>query len=94
MLLHSAGIEKYISGVIFHEETAKQKNDKGDTFVEYVKSLGIVPGIKVDKGLAVLDNNQNQENWTKGLEPLPAMAAEFYALGCRFAKWRCVLKIA
>lgn len=58
-----------------------------------MKSKGIVPGIKVDKGLGVLDNGK-EENFTKGLEQLPAMAAEFYQLGCRFAKWRAVLKIS
>lgn len=34
--------------------------------------MGIVPGIKVDKGLGVL--NAKGENWTKGLDSLPAMA--------------------
>jgi fructose-bisphosphate aldolase class I len=53
--------------------------------------LGIVPGIKVDKGLGVV--NAKGENWTKGLDSLPAMAKEFYGLGCRFAKWRAVLQI-
>lgn len=28
-----------------------------------------------------------------GLDSLAKMAAEQYALGCRFAKWRAVLKI-
>jgi fructose-bisphosphate aldolase class I len=51
-----------------------------------------VPGIKVDKGLGIL-NNSLEENYTKGLDALPAMAKEFYKLGCRFAKWRAVLKI-
>ncbi len=93
MLLTSPGIEQYISGVIFHEETAKQSSGKeGLNFTDYVKSLGIVAGIKVDKGLGILDNGK-EENFTKGIEALPAMAAEFYALGCRFAKWRAVLKI-
>ncbi len=55
MLLTSPGIEKYISGVIFQEETAKQNNDQGVNFVEYVAKLGIVPGIKVDKGLGVMN---------------------------------------
>jgi len=35
----------------------------------------------------------NDENYTKGIDTLPAMAKEFYDLGCRFAKWRAVLKI-
>ncbi len=55
MLLTSPGIEKYISGVIFHEETAKQANNNGINFFQYVASLGIVPGIKVDKGLDLLN---------------------------------------
>jgi fructose-bisphosphate aldolase class I len=92
MLLTSPGIENYISGVIFQEETAKQAGNDGINFVDYVKSKGIVPGIKVDKGLGIIDNGK-EENFTKGLEQLPAMAAEFYQLGCRFAKWRAVLKI-
>jgi fructose-bisphosphate aldolase class I len=92
MLLTTPGLEKYISGVIFHEETAKQLHQTGVNYTDYVKSLGIVAGIKVDKGLGILDNGK-EENFTKGLEALPAMAAEFYTLGCRFAKWRAVLKI-
>lgn len=92
MLLTSEGIENYISGVIFQEETAKQTTVEGGVnFVEFVRSKGIVAGIKVDKGLGIL--NANQENFTKGLDALPAMAKEFYALGCRFAKWRAVLKM-
>jgi fructose-bisphosphate aldolase class I len=51
MLLTSPGIEEYISGVIFQEETAKQSTKDGVLFIEYVKAKGVVPGIKVDKGL-------------------------------------------
>jgi fructose-bisphosphate aldolase class I len=75
-----------------HEETAKQSTSNGVTFVEHLKSKGIVPGIKVDKGLAEL-NNHHKEKYTKGLDALPAMTKEFYALGCRFAKWRAVFQI-
>ena len=67
MLLLSPGIETYISGVIFLEETAKQSSKDGVNFTQYLLSKGIIPGIKVDKGLAVLDNGK-EENWTKGLE--------------------------
>lgn len=72
MLLTAPGLEQYISGVIFQEETAKQSNNDGVNFVKYVSGLGIVPGIKVDKGLGVL--NSKGENYTKGLDTLPAMA--------------------
>jgi fructose-bisphosphate aldolase class I len=56
MLLTAPGLEQYISGVIFHEETAKQLSNEGVNFTQYVKSKGIIPGIKVDKGLAALPN--------------------------------------
>ena len=92
MLLTSPGIEQYISGVIFHSETARQSSNDGVNFTEYLKNKGIVPGIKVDKGLALIKEG-SEEQYTKGIEELPAMAAEFYKLGCRFAKWRSVLRI-
>jgi len=44
--------------VIFHEETVKQATKDGVNFVEYLKAKGVVPGIKVDKGLAVLNNGK------------------------------------
>lgn len=67
MLLTSPGIENYISGVIFHEETAKQSSKDGINFTDYVKSKGIVAGIKVDKGLGIIDNGK-EENFTKGIQ--------------------------
>lgn len=57
MLLTSEGIQNYISGVIFHEETAKQSSTNGVNFVELLRSKGIVAGIKVDKGLGVLNSH-------------------------------------
>lgn len=33
------------------------------------------------------------ETATTGLDGLGKRCAEYYALGCRFAKWRAVLKI-
>jgi fructose-bisphosphate aldolase class I len=53
MLFTSPGIEQYISGVILQEETAKQSTTQGVKFVDYLKNKGIVPGIKVDKGLGI-----------------------------------------
>ncbi len=39
-----------ISGVILFHETVFQKADDGRRFMELIKELGIIPGIKVDKG--------------------------------------------
>ncbi len=66
MLLTAPGLEQYISGVILQEETAKQTTKDGVNFVEYLRNKGIVAGIKVDKGLGVLDNGKD-ENFTKGI---------------------------
>ena len=55
-------------------------------------SRGIISGIKVDKGLQVIPGTQGETS-TKGLDTLAAMAADMYAKGCRFSKWRAVLKI-
>ena len=43
----SSGIEQYVSGVILFEETLYQNADDGTPFVDIMKSLGILPGIKV-----------------------------------------------
>jgi fructose-bisphosphate aldolase class I len=55
-----------------------------------LNSRGIIPGIKVDKGLQVIPGT-NDESSTKGLDSLAAMASQYYNLVCRFAKWRAVL---
>jgi len=61
-------------------------------FADLLRNKGIVPGIKVDKGLQILPGT-NDESSTMGLDTLAKMAAEYYGYGCRFAKWRAVLKI-
>lgn len=92
LLFTAPGIEQYISGVILFSETAGQSTKDGKNFVDLLISKGIVPGIKVDKGLGILPGTQD-ENTTKGLDSLDAMCKEYYAKGVRFAKWRAVLKI-
>lgn len=92
MLFTAPGIEQYISGVILFAETAKEHSDKhGKKLIAVLQEKGIIPGIKVDKGLQTLPGTQ--EDSVKGLDSLAAMAKEYYDLGCRFAKWRAVLKI-
>lgn len=51
MLFTSPNIEKYISGVILFDETARQSSKDGVKFIELLKSKGIMSGIKVDKGI-------------------------------------------
>lgn len=92
LLFTTEGLENYISGVILFEETLNQKASDGTPFPELLKSKGIIPGIKVDKGLVVIPGT-NDENSTTGLDGLAERCRDYYSKGARFAKWRAVVKI-
>jgi len=92
LLFTTEGVETNISGVIMYEETIDQATAGGQNFVELLRSKGIHAGIKLDKGLVTLMGT-NGENATQGLDGLAGRAKAFYDKGCRFAKWRAVLKI-
>ncbi len=92
VVLAAPGMEKYIAGVILFEETLHQKTNEGVPFPKHLRNKGIVPGIKVDEGLASF--NGTEEECTKGLETLAARLREYKKHGCRFTKWRAVYKIS
>lgn len=92
MLLTTKGIGKYISGVILHDETIKQKALSGKSFVDVLQSEGVLPGIKVDQGLSEMPDSPN-EKLTKGLEGLDERLQEYKKLGAVFCKWRAVITI-
>jgi fructose-bisphosphate aldolase, class I len=92
LLVTAPEIEKHISGVIMYEETVDQKIADGTNMVAHLRSRGIHVGIKLDKGLVNLMGTKD-ESATQGLDGLAARAKTFYDKGCRFAKWRAVLKI-
>lgn len=93
LMIGAAGFEKYISGVIFHEETLFQKLDNGLTFPEHCAKLGVVPGIKTDQGLNPLLEGAPGEEMTEGLDGYRKRADKYYKAGARFCKWRNVYKI-
>jgi fructose-bisphosphate aldolase class I len=62
--------------------------------VEHIQRQGVVPGIKVDKGVQPLAGGLAGETWCTGLSGLHERAASYYARGARFAKWRAVLRIS
>jgi len=93
LLLTTPDIEKYISGVIFFDETTKQGTKDGKNFVKLLVEKGIVPGIKVDKGVAQIPGALEGETATLGLDDLAKRTKAYYEQGIRFAKWRAVLKI-
>jgi fructose-bisphosphate aldolase class I len=92
LLFTTENLGDYISGVILFEETLYQKTDDGVSFPEVLKAKGIIPGIKVDKGLKNIPGT-DEETTTAGLDGLGERCAKYYADGARFAKWRCALKI-
>jgi fructose-bisphosphate aldolase, class I len=93
LLMLTPGVNQYIAGVILFEETLNQKTSSGKPFPEALAEAGIVPGIKVDKGLVNLVNSQD-EQVTQGLDGLPERLADYKAKGARFAKWRAVYTIS
>lgn len=92
LLATTPGLEQYINGVILFEETFTHKDENGTPIAQLFAEKGIVPGIKVDKGLVDLPNTEN-EKVTQGLDGLTERLLHFKQLGARFAKWRNVYSI-
>lgn len=92
LLLTTPGWENHISGIIMFEETLEQKTKEGKPFLEVLKERNVIPGIKVDKGVVTLGGTDG-ETATTGIDGLGDRCKKYYEMGCRFAKWRAVLKI-
>ena len=93
LLFTADGIENHISGVILFDETLRQSTiNDGTPYPEHLTNLGIIPGIKVDKGAKPLAGFPD-ETVTEGLDGLRQRLEEYRSLGARFAKWRAVIKI-
>jgi fructose-bisphosphate aldolase class I len=93
MLFTTPGMADHVSGVILFDETLRQSTADGIPFGEYLADLGVIPGIKVDKGAKALAGFPN-ETVTEGLDGLRDRLKEYYGLGARFSKWRAVITIA
>lgn len=93
LLANTPQLEDYISGVILFEETFSDQDAQGHSVPDIFLKKGILPGIKVDKGLQELSNTQN-EQVTIGLDDLAERLTKFKAKGAKFAKWRNVYSIS
>lgn len=91
MLLATPGIENYLSGIIFYDETVRQSTNDVP-FARYADQKGVVPGIKVDEGLEPF--NGSEEKITKGIESLYARLKEYKEMGLKFTKWRAAIQIS
>ena len=92
MLFQADGMKNNIGGVILFEETLKQDAADGTSLVNVISSQGALPGIKVDKGLTLM-NEDSEETVTDGLNDLNQRCQEFYEIGAKFTKWRAVITI-
>lgn len=92
VFLTTPGIGKYLSGVIFFDETIRQKTSNGKTFVQTLLDEDVIPGIKVDGGVVDFEGHPGEKIST-GLDGLPARLKEYYDMGARFTKWRTVTNI-
>merc|ERR1711988_2076531 len=94
------GLSDNISGVILHWETLFQNDADGKAMVDHIIGGGMLVGIKLDKGYnkkgiwgTETGPLGHPEVSGKGLDDLQERAAEAYAQGARFAKWRNVLQL-
>ncbi len=92
MLLTSPGIEKFVSGVILHDETIHQKLDSGESFPEFLINKGIISGVRGDKGGEKF--GETDQDMSIGLEDLDNRLKECASMGMGFSKWRAGFKIS
>jgi fructose-bisphosphate aldolase class I len=92
LLFQTPDIGDYISGVIMYDETIRQSDDSGTSFVDLLASSDVITGIKVDNSTHNLAGAPG-EFITEGLDGLRGRLTEYYGLGARFAKWRALITI-
>lgn len=92
LLFTTAGLGEFISGVILFDETIRQQGADGTPLGEALHRQGIIPGIKVDRGVKEMAGFAG-EKITEGLDGLRERLVEYRELGARFTKWRAVITI-
>ena len=92
MIVTTPGLEEWISGVIFYDETIRESTRTGIPLVKVLTDRAIIPGIKVDTGAKDMAGFSG-ERITEGLDGLRERLRTYHELGARFAKWRAVVAI-
>jgi fructose-bisphosphate aldolase class I len=92
LIVTTPALADSISGAILYDETIRQTTSAGTPFAKALVELGIVPGIKVDRGSKPLAGHPG-EQVTEGLDGLRERLTDYAAMGARFAKWRAVFTI-
>src|SRR5665647_471006 len=76
LIVTTSGLNEFISGIIFYDETIRQAGRDGTPFVKTIKATGIIPGIKVDIGAKDMAAHP-VEKITEGLDGLGDRLAEY-----------------
>lgn len=93
ILFTADGVGEYVSGVIMYDSSIRNTTDDGAPFADVLIAQGIIPGIKVDRGVKDHEGFKG-EVVTQGLDDLSDRLKEYYGMGARFAKWRMVVTIS
>lgn len=91
IMVEAEGIENYISGIIFYDETLRNPLPNGRMISDILNEKNILIGIKTDEGTYKF--NEGEEAFTLGLDNLEKRYKEYRNLGAVFAKWRAIYKI-
>ena len=92
LIVTTPNLGDFISGAILYDETIREETEDGTPFAKALSEIDILPGIKVDAGIAPLDGHP-KEHLTHGLDGLDERLVEYARMGARFAKWRAVIVI-
>ncbi|MCK7593617.1 class I fructose-bisphosphate aldolase [Pseudomarimonas salicorniae] len=92
LLLSTPNLGEHIAGAILYDETLRQSQKDGTSFIKLMEKQGVIPGIKVDKGTVALAGFPG-ELVTEGLDGLRDRLKEYAKIGAKFAKWRAVITI-
>jgi fructose-bisphosphate aldolase, class I len=87
------GIGEFLSGVIMHDETIRQRGSQARPLVEVLAAQGVATGIKVDAGPYPLAGAP-AELVTEGLDGLRDRLKHYGMLGAVFAKWRAAIHVS
>jgi len=92
LILTTPGLGESISGAILYDETIRQHQQDGTSFIKTITGAGIIPGIKVDTGAKDMAGHPG-EKITEGLDGLRDRLKEYFEMGACFAKWRAVIAV-
>ena len=93
LLITTPGLGACISGAILYDETIREADEQGNSFVELLRQAGILAGIKMDTGAKPMAAHPG-EKITEGLDGLRERLRDYAKMGAVFAKWRAVIGLA